>query len=78
MTTTIVDSIITSFPNNKIETSDEDTTYNIIKEVGNLPITNVAPIRSELGGGQHGFLGLLISTPKNLHLLVLTLLYAKI
>ena len=32
MTTVTVDIIIVSFPNNKIETSDKEPTFNLIKE----------------------------------------------
>ena len=64
MSTPTVDRIIASFPNNKLILSNEEPTYNLIKETEKLLITNVTSIRSELGGAQHGYLGLLLK-PEN-------------
>ena len=64
MTTQTADSIIASFPNEKISSSDEEPTYNLIKIGEKELIENVTSIRSELGGGQHGYLGLMMSTVK--------------
>ena len=65
MTTPTVDSIIASFPNNKLNLSDEEPTYNVIKEAEKLIITKFTSIRSELWGGKHECLGLLLKAEKH-------------
>ena len=64
MTTQTVDSIIASFPNTKISSSDEEPTHNLIKIAEKELIENITSIRSELGGVQHGYLDLMLSTAK--------------
>ena len=65
MTTQTVDSIIASFPNTTISSSDEEPTYNLIKIAEKELIENATSIRSELGGGQHGCLNLILATTKH-------------
>ena len=65
MTTQTVDSMIASFPNTKISSSDEEPTCNLSKIGEKEMIENITSIRSELGGGQHGYLGLMLSTAKH-------------
>ena len=64
MTTPTVDRIIASFPNTKISSSDEEPTCNLIKIAEKELIENATSIRSELGGGKHGYLGLMLSVAK--------------
>ena len=52
---TAVDTMIASFPNNRVEKSDEEPHYNLIKEIEKLLITIVTSTRSELGGGESTF-----------------------
>ena len=53
MMTITVDIMIDSFPNSRIEKSDEEPNHSLTKEVEKLLITNVTSARSELGGGQN-------------------------
>ena len=62
MTTQTADSIIASFPNEKISSSDEEPTCNLIKIREKELIENITSIRSELGEGQHRYLGLILTT----------------
>ena len=57
--------MIVSFPNNKIKKLDEEECYNLMKEVEKIITTNTASIRSEVGRGEHGDLGLIMSTTKH-------------
>ena len=60
MVGTTVESIIESFPTSNIPSVEGEPTYKSIKEVEKYIITNASSIESELGGGQHGLLGLVI------------------
>jgi len=55
MTIQTADSIIASFPNAKISSSDEEPTYNLIKIGEKELMENITSIRSELGGSQQVF-----------------------
>lgn len=63
---TTVESIIESFPTSSIPSVEGEPTYKSIKEVEKCIITNASSIESELGGGQHGLLGLVISPERYL------------
>ena len=56
-----VESIIESFPTSNIPSVEGEPDYKTIKEVGKIIITNASSMESELGGGQHGLLGLVVS-----------------
>ena len=60
-----VDSIVASFPNPSIEKSDEEPAHNLIKKVEKLIIANASSMRSELGGGLHRCLGLVLDPAKH-------------
>ena len=51
MTTQTADSIVVSFPNEKISSSDEEPAYNLIKIGRKELIENITSIRSEIEGG---------------------------
>ena len=60
MVATTVEAIIESFPTSSIPCIEGEPTYKSIKEVEKIIITNASSIESELGGGNHGLLGLVI------------------
>ena len=60
MVATTVEAIIESFPTSSIPHIEGELTYKSIKEVEKIIITNASSIESELGGGNHGLLGLVI------------------
>ena len=60
MVATTVEAIIESFPTSSIPRIEGEPTYKSIKEVEKIIITNASSIESELGGGSHGLLGLVI------------------
>ena len=65
MTTTYtVDAITESFPNPSTPKIEGQPTFKTIKEVEKLLDTNAASVQSELGGGTHGYLGLLLRSDK--------------
>ena len=66
MTTTYtVDAITESFPNPSTPKIEGQPTFKTIKEVEKLLDTNAALVQSELGGGDHGYLGLTKSSEKH-------------
>ena len=61
-------SIIDLFPHPTIEKSTEEPNYYSIKPVEKKLIRNVASIPTELGGGNHGFLGLVVTPQKHVNI----------
>ena len=59
-----VDTIIEGFPYSSIEKISGEPSYHNIKEVERKLIKNASSFPSELGGGQHGYLGLVLSPEK--------------
>ena len=66
MTLFIIDSIIENFPNSSLPKFEGESTYKIIKELEHLLIENELSIQSTLGGGNHEYLGLILSLIKYL------------
>ena len=56
-----MDSVIESFTYSTLSKIDGEPDFTCIKNVKKLLITNTSSRESELGGGQHGVLGLVIS-----------------
>jgi len=61
-------SIIDLFPHPTIEKSTEEPNYYSIKPVEKKLMRNVASIPTELGGGNHGFLGLVVTPQKHINI----------
>ena len=59
-----VENITESFTTPNITKVSGEPTYKTIKDVEKKIITNAASIPSELGGGGHGFLGLVLNPHK--------------
>lgn len=59
-----VDAIIEGFPYSTIEQIKGEPSHHSIKEVERKLIKNASSIPSELGGGQHGYLGLVLAAEK--------------
>ena len=57
-----VESIIESFSISTIQYIEGELDFKSIKEIEKIIVTNASSIESELGGGQHGLLGLVVST----------------
>ena len=55
-----VEDIIASFPHPNVPKIEGEPTYKAIKEIEKLLISNASSFESELGGGTHGYLGLVI------------------
>ena len=66
MTYSSVESVIESFPNSTISKIEGEPDFQSIKSIEKLIITNASSCESELGGGQHGMLGLVIP-PERYH-----------
>ena len=58
------ESILDQFPHSSISKSTEESNYYLIKELEKKLMCNAASIPTELGGGNHGFLGLVLSPQK--------------
>jgi len=56
------------FPHPTIEKSTEEPNYYSIKPVEKKLTRNVASIPTELGGGNHGFLGLVVTPQKHVNI----------
>lgn len=61
MTYSSVESVIESFPHSTLPKIEGEPDFAGIKNIEKLIITNASSCESELGGGQHGMLGLVIS-----------------
>ena len=59
-----VDSFIEGFPYSNIEKIKGELSYHSIKEVEQKLIKNASSFPSELGGGNHGYLGLVLKPAK--------------
>ena len=59
-----VEVITERFPNSDITKIEGELIYKSIKRVEKALIKNTASIQSELGGGQHSYLGLVVSPIK--------------
>ena len=59
-----VDSVIEGFPCSTIEKHIGEPNFQIIKQVERKLVKNVSSYPSELGEGNHGYLGLLLQPPK--------------
>ena len=66
MTSFTISSITESFPNSSLPKFKGEPTYKTIKEVEHLLIENVSSIQLILGGSNHGYLGLILSSAKYL------------
>lgn len=55
-----VEDIIASFPRPNVPKIKGESTYKTIKEIEKLLIINASSFESELGGGIHRYLGLVI------------------
>ena len=67
MSTATIENIIDSFPNPTIPIIEGEPNYETIKRAEKLLIENSASVHSTLGGGNHGFLGLIL-TPEKHHI----------
>ena len=65
MTCTSVESAMESFPNSTLLKVEGEPEFDSIKIIIKLIITNAASCKSELGGGQHGVLGLVVSRARH-------------
>ncbi|MFO0089249.1 MAG: hypothetical protein ACK518_00245 [bacterium] len=59
-----VDSIIEGFPYSTITKHAGEPNYHAIKDVERKLIKNASSFPSELGGGNHGYLGLILTPEK--------------
>ena len=59
-----VDSVIEGFPYSSISKVEGEPTYQSIKEVEKQLIKNASSYSTELGGGSHGYLGLILAPAK--------------
>ena len=59
-----VESIIQDFPYSNIEKISRELSYHSIKEVEQKLIKNTSSFLSELGGGNHRYLGLVLTPAK--------------
>ena len=64
MSTPTIETIIDSFPNQTIPAIEGEPKYETIKNVEKLLIENAASVHSTLGGGNHGFLGVILTPEK--------------
>ena len=69
MSTYNVESITEIFPNPNVLKVTDNPTWKTIKEVEKHIITNLASIRYEIGGGNHGFLELIVAAAKHLNII---------
>ena len=65
MSTANIDNITNSFPNSMIPMIEGEPRYETLKRAEKLLIENESSMHSTLGGGNHGFLGLIL-TPENI------------
>ena len=61
MSTATIDNITDSFPNSTIPTIEGEPRCEAMKRAEKLLIENVSSTYSTLGGGNHGFLGLILT-----------------
>jgi len=61
-----IDHILESFPNQYIARVQGEPSYKSIKQVKKLIIENAAAIHTNLGGGNLGYIGLVVSPAKYL------------
>ena len=66
MSSYTVEGITESFPNPSIPIIEGEPTYETIKKNEKLLIENASSIQTTLGGGQHGYLGLILKPAKYL------------
>jgi len=59
-----VEDIIASFPHPNVPKIDGEPTYKTIKEIEKILIINASSFQSELGGGAHGYLGLVVKSAR--------------
>jgi len=59
-----IDSVIEGFPDSTIEKHAGEPNYHVIKDVERKLIKNASLYPSELGGGNHGYLGLILTPEK--------------
>ena len=59
-----IENIIDSFPNTTFPIIGEESMYETVKRAEKLLIENSALVHSALGGGNHGFLGLILKPEK--------------
>ena len=59
-----IDSVIEDFPDSTITKHTGEPNYHVIKDVEHKLIKNASSYPSELGGGNHGYLGLILTSKK--------------
>ena len=59
-TTSEVDATVEGFPTPSLPKHSSKTDYAIIKETHKILTANAASVKCDLGGGQHGYLGLIL------------------
>ena len=64
MSSYTVENIIESFPNSSIPIIEGKPTYDKIKQIEKLLIENTSSIQTTLGGGNYGYLGLILKPAK--------------
>ena len=64
MSSYTVENIIESFPNSSIPIIEGEPTYDKIKQIKKLLIENASSIQTTLGGGNYGYLGLILKLAK--------------
>ena len=64
MSSYTVENIIESFPNSSIPIIEGEPTYDKIKQIEKLLIENASSIQTTLGGGNYGYLSLILKPAK--------------
>ena len=64
MSSVTVEAMLESFPNNPVTKIDGEPTYQILRLLETELVQNTSSLIIELGGGNHGYLGLVLSAEK--------------
>ena len=64
MSSVSVEAMLESFPNNPVNKMEGEPTYQALRLLESELIQNASSIMTELGGGNHGYLGLVLSPEK--------------
>ena len=68
MSSITVEAMLESFPNNPVTKIEGEPSYQALRTLETELIQNASSIFTELGGGGHGYLGLLLSSAKHLEI----------
>lgn len=68
MSSVTVAAMFEAFPNNLVAKIDGKPTYQTLRLLVTELVQNTSSIMTELGGGNHGYLGLVLSAAKHLQL----------